>query len=189
MRCTIKLNKFGKCGAILFILGFCALAIGLPLTLISEVSDRSLGLFENGMLSLHLSPSDSNLYVVADIDKISRRDSISDMSVLIEFPTAEVKTVQLENKASVSHSPSNSLYGERASMGYFQVNVEGEHKLTITNINKTKGVRDTSYSLHQSSNRVVEGAIVIVGIFLLIVGILLLGFNILSFGLNKLFSR
>jgi hypothetical protein len=171
---SIKLTKYGKIGAIFLIVGLALFAFLFPLSLANETHQRIVGYFSEGELYAYLEPSMKPLYIVADIESMTRRDTVENISITIKANSGITTSEVLKNRRSTSNGKGISSFRKKIVLGYFDVDEEGKSLLTLENIEKTQGVKNITLSLHHNSNWKLEGVIVIFAVVSFISGIFLI---------------
>ncbi|MGK0306212.1 MAG: hypothetical protein ACI8UG_001963 [Gammaproteobacteria bacterium] len=188
------MSKIGVLGSIFIIVGLTLFVFGFPMSLLSEVEKNNLGYFqkENSQyqLQLDLSAFENELYVVAEFDGKTRRDSIENITVLLKRELGKTEEFKLSFRRSGSNKAIKSgWYGKKVILGYFQINNKDKSQFIIEKIGSKGTIDNLVLSLHENSNRFYEGFLIIFSILLFISGFILVVIDIIKSGYNKLLKR
>jgi hypothetical protein len=163
---------------------------GFPMSLLNEIENNNIGYFqkENSQykLQLDLLEFENELYVVAEFDGKTRRDSIENITVLLKREFGQTEKFKLAFKRSGSNKAIKSdWYGKKIILGYFQVNGEDKSQFIIEKIDSKGTIDNLVLSLHENSNRFYEGFLIIFSILLFISGFILIVIDIIKSCYNK----
>jgi len=188
------LSKIGVLGSIFIIVGLILFVFGFPMSLLSEVEKDNLGYFqrENNRykFQLDLPAFENELYIVAEFDGKTRRDSIENITVLLERELGKTEEFKLGFRRSASNKAIKSgWYGKKVILGYFEINNKGKSQFIIEKIDSKGTIDNLVLSLHEHSNRFYEGFLIIFSILLFISGFILVVIDVIKSGYIKLLKR
>jgi hypothetical protein len=170
------------------------LVFAFPISLLNEGEDRNIGYFQKVddkyEIQLELSPLENELYIVAEFDGKTRRDSIKSLNVFLRNEAGLTDNIELKARRTSTNKAINSgWYGKKVIIGYLDIVNKSTYQLEVDEIHSNGTIDNLVLSLHKNSNRFYEGFGIILSIVLLIFGTLLIVVDIIKHGYNNLFKR